>query len=230
MHSRCSLFTLFITGLLLVGLGSPARGQVTEAFEYDPYRVQLWIAVEPTPALAIVDASALAKQLALRLDGTFGATWQVQGLVAPATLRRRIALHTRAVTAEELVTAEPTVTDDDKCLLVALRSHNDSFQLEVREFDCRSRSWGEPFAQTFSQLEQVVEIATFAVGQAFAPMVRIELVDGQKAVTRLRAGGLITSEDSLAGIRVGDLLQPVLRRNDRYGKASGGAWAGHDGE
>jgi hypothetical protein len=61
------------------------------------------------------------------------------------------------------------------------------------------------------------------VVEAFAPLVRIERVDGNKAITRLRAGGLLAgADDSPAAINAGELLQPVIRRNDRHGEPRAG--------
>lgn len=223
MHHPYRTLSLVITGLLLALSAGLARGQTNAPFEYDPYRVRLWIAVEPVPQLGLVESRDFARQLARRADSAFGATWQVLSEVAPPSISRRASLHPEQLTADDLFAADAKLADDDKCMLVALNATQEGYQLVARELDCRSRSWGEPVTQTFAQLDQATEIATHAICLAFAPVVRIEIVDGDKAVTRLRAGGLIVGDDSPAAIEAGALLQPVLRRNDRYGKAAGGA-------
>ncbi len=56
-----------------------------------------------------------------------------------------------------------------------------------------------------------------AITDAFAPTIRIEDSGTRTTRATLRAGGLILDERSPAAIRVGDLVMPMLRKNDRNG-------------
>ena len=56
-----------------------------------------------------------------------------------------------------------------------------------------------------------------AITDAFAPTIRIEDSGTRTTRATLRAGGLILDEQSPAAIRVGDLVMPMLRKNDRNG-------------
>ena len=48
--------------------------------------------------------------------------------------------------------------------------------------------------------------------------VRIENAGQRSAVGLLRAGGLVLDENSPAAVKIGDVLRPMTRKNDRNGK------------
>ncbi|WP_145303032.1 hypothetical protein [Crateriforma conspicua] len=57
-----------------------------------------------------------------------------------------------------------------------------------------------------------------AVTAAFAPVVRLDDAGTKTTSGLVRGGGLIVAEDSPAMIRVGDVLRPMIRKNDHNGK------------
>ncbi|HTN73719.1 MAG TPA: hypothetical protein VL096_00675, partial [Pirellulaceae bacterium] len=196
-------------------LHAQARGP----FEYEAYRVKLWVAVEPSPLVAPTAASELATALTARTDLVFGAAWQVRGVAAPASLSQRILAGKLPLSSEEIAAVSAATLDEDKLIIIGVREADGVCRVVAQEFDCRSRSWSEPTERVALQPDNLVEAALSAVVEAFSPVVRIELVEGEKAQTRLRAGGLLTSDESPAALKAGQILQPVLRRNDRYGEA-----------
>jgi hypothetical protein len=108
----------------------------------------------------------------------------------------------------------------DKVFVAKLKTDVMPFEVHVVEFDTLMRHFG-PVAVTHASSMSRMHIA---VGQgltkAFAPVVRIENAGQRSAVGLLRAGGLILERDrntSPAAIRLGDVLEPMTRKNDRNG-------------
>ena len=217
-------FAWLAAALMLLGLTKNAHAEERVAFEYDPYRVTIWVAADASAQVPLSLASELAWQLQRDTDQVFDAAWEVQSSVCPAPLQQRVAQQLEQLTVESLRAEQPELLDNDKLLLVAcLASETGGWRIGVRELDCRSRTFGEAVYRDVSQRENLPGAALSALVQAFAPIVRIELVDANKAVTRLRAGGLV-SDDSPAAVAAGELLQPVIRRNDRSGEPRAGGF------
>jgi hypothetical protein len=205
-------------------LAAPAQAQVHAPYEYDPYRVLTWVAIDPQTHLPPAVSEQLAARLVQSADQVFGATWNVGGVACPPALARQVATSIDSLTLEQISGADPAVLVLDKMFLVAVTTNNSGgLRVGVRELDCRSRTFGEAVFQQASQPENVHGAALAAMTHAFAPVVRIELVEGMKAIVRLRAGGLLAgNEDCPAAISAGELLQPVVRRNDRRGEPRAG--------
>lgn len=197
-----------------------AVAQARQAYEYDPYRVVIWVAIEPLPLLPAA-ASPLAQRLAAQADQVFGATWQVQGEAAPTPLVRLIASGS-APTWDD-IGAAMVKQDVDKLMLVAIQAtEGGGVRASVREFDCRARSAGEAITREAAQPQNIDNAALSAIVAAFSPVVRIEGLADNQLQTRLRAGGLIdAAAESPAALQPGELLVPVVRRNDRSGEPRG---------
>lgn len=197
-------------------------GQERLALEYDPYRVAIWVAAEPSPLLPVSMGDTLARSLTAQSRQVFQHVWQVEGKACAPTLARRIAVSPEATELDALVAVDKSILNLDKLFLVGCRPQGGLVRVSVRELDCRSRTFGNVVYRDAVPPSQVAAAAQSALVEAFSPIVRIEMVDGNKAVTRLRAGGLLTSDDSPAAIAPGEILQPVLRRNDRSGEPRAG--------
>lgn len=212
-------FSPWLACALLLCVGPTyAWCQSRQAFEFDPYRVQIWVAVEPSPQLAISPAQ-LANQLTAQADQVFGATWQVQGKSCALPLARRLFDPTESILWEDL----PNVADLaelDKLMLVGVRAIDGAgVEVVAREFDVRSRSCGAVERYSADQADNISSAALAGMVAAFAPMVRIEGIANNQQQARLRAGGLIEGDDaSPAALAPGDLLVPVVRRNDKFGE------------
>lgn len=212
------MLTAIACALLVCGLVTgPVFSQSHQPYEYDPYRVVIWVAIEPSPLLP-TGAQQVAHRLASQADQAFGAAWDVQGVACPMALARRVAL-AETVSWEE-ISSDKAVASADKLMLVALQATaGGGARAVVHEFDCRSRSVGEAITRAADQPENACAAALSALVAAFSPLVRLEGIENNQQLTRLRAGGLIVSEEeSPAAIKPGDLLVPVVRRNDRNGE------------
>ncbi len=109
----------------------------------------------------------------------------------------------------------------DKIMTINLRQIDVGIQAELREVDCLFRTVGAMLTQkTISEQDLSSTCATLAA-EAFVPSVRMEVADDKIAKVRLRAGELIpeaTQEDNPCFIGAGDVLRPVIRRDNLKGE------------
>jgi hypothetical protein len=218
---RVGWFTAVSLALALVyAPASAARAQPRTAYEFDPYVIRLWVVVEPSPRLSPDLAPELAASLQRRSEQIFGPIADVKAELAPLELANNFFAGAD-VELDAIAKADPKLLDGDKLIIVVVRSSAGSCRVSARELDCRLGVWGLTRELDSAQPANVTEAAVWAVAAAFAPVVRIERVSGDKASARLRAGGLITRDDSSGSIQPGAVLQPVLRRRERPGQSKG---------
>jgi len=105
----------------------------------------------------------------------------------------------------------------DKIFAVSLTRELEMIQIHVREIDCLMRIVGPSVKVSVNSLEMLPRTIAYVTQAAFAPMARVEEADLKTVKMRIRAGGLITSEDHPARIVPGDVLVPYIRRDDRNG-------------
>ncbi|MEM6471211.1 MAG: hypothetical protein AAF802_16745 [Planctomycetota bacterium] len=106
----------------------------------------------------------------------------------------------------------------DKIFVVKVSDDANGKSVEVAEMETLMRSFGEVASAPFYTATDLPNVIGFCVTQAFAPMVRIDEAGMKTAGGLLRAGNLITDEDSPARIPLGAALEPMVRKNDRNGK------------
>lgn len=121
-----------------------------------------------------------------------------------------------------LVTDLPWQTDrilseKDKVFFLSITMDGDEFRVRVRELDCPMRYLGPAFDATTLNWEYAPRVASATFVNAFAPTARVEEAETTYAILRHRAGKLIVREDNPSRIRVGDVMQPIVRRDDRNG-------------
>ena len=108
----------------------------------------------------------------------------------------------------------------DKVFIVSVVNQRSPTEVEVIEFDTLMRHFG-PVAKVKSFNRSFLPRAVaLGLTKAFGPMVRIENAGQRSALGLVRAGGLVREKDresSPAWIRVGDVLEPMTRKNDRNG-------------
>lgn len=86
------------------------------------------------------------------------------------------------------------------------------------EIDTLMRFFGPPVSEPFMPGQDLVQSAGRAVARSFAPVMRIDEAGTRYASGLIRGGGLIEDADSPGWIRIGDVLQPMVRKDDRNGR------------
>lgn len=141
----------------------------------------------------------------------------ISGAIVP-----RSALKDVEEVARPLITLLPWQTDSifrerDKLFFCNIGMDGEQFTFEIRELDCPMQFLGETFQGATTEWQSAARVACDTLVKAFAPTARVEDAETKTAVLRHRAGGLILNDSNPARLRVGDVLQPIVRRDDRNG-------------
>jgi len=108
----------------------------------------------------------------------------------------------------------------DKVFIVSVVNQRSPTEVEVVEFDTLMRHFGPVSKVKSFNRSFLPRAVALGLTKAFGPMVRIENAGQRSALGLVRAGGLVREKDresSPAWIRVGDVLEPMTRKNDRNG-------------
>lgn len=108
--------------------------------------------------------------------------------------------------------------DYDKVFLVLVENSNGNMQVSAREIDSLMRWPGPIVSENIFDRRQLADTIGRCVTKSFAPVVSLDEVGTKEVQGRIRAGGLITDENSPGNIQQGDFLRPFLRKDDRLGE------------
>lgn len=99
-----------------------------------------------------------------------------------------------------------------------LRNPDGQIQIATREIDGPMRMMGQTYETRCPEWPMLARQISMGMTRVFSPVARIEDSTALTANFRVRAGGLIMDYDHPAEFRRGDVLVPIVRRNDRNGK------------
>jgi hypothetical protein len=218
--NRCIALGLILP--LAAAAALPAAGAQPASWELSPYRVRLIVAVEPGGSLSPQVAQDLPADLAEFASANAGRSWQLEVHSPPPELRQALVADIGAISAAEL---SPEALAGDKVLLVAVSRHAHAFRVQARELDVASGLWNAVVTHEVSQADQLAAAAQRALLAAFAPLARIESMEGGTATLKLRAGALLRRDRS-PGVVAGAVFRPLVVKTDAGGKVqpgSGGA-------
>ena len=205
--------------LALIGAAAfPAAARGQAAWEYSPYQVRVWIALEETPQLPAELLPPLTEFLTRRSESVQGAVWQLEAQAAPPAIRSELLHGLQSLTADRLVAADKYSLGGDKLYVAAIRLAPQGLDVALREVDSRSRQLG-PLARAIAASPELLPTVLWdLISAEFTPLARIERVTDDQIAARLRAGGLVVDPASTALVEKGMVLRPVIRRNDRSGE------------
>ncbi len=112
---------------------------------------------------------------------------------------------------------ESILRERDKIFLMHVSKTPVGYKVATREIDCSLRYFGPTIRQSTPSWSYLSRAASSAVSTAFAPVARVENAQAKSAELRLKAGGLIITDDNPAIVHPGDLMHPIVRREDRNG-------------
>ncbi|MEM7473758.1 MAG: hypothetical protein AAF483_02125 [Planctomycetota bacterium] len=121
-----------------------------------------------------------------------------------------------------LLTTIPWHTDNilkskDKVIFLSIGQEGDRFTIQARELDCPMQFLGATFSASTFYWPHASRNASHCVVKAFAPIARVEEADALSATLLHRAGGLIVRNENPAKLKVGDVMQPIVRRDGKNG-------------
>ncbi len=143
---------------------------------------------------------------------------QVKGILVPKGMIERAAEVARPLATVLPWHTERVLRDYDKLILVSGSRFSDQYTFAVRELDCGMRLFGPTLKSTTVAWKNVANVVADLTVDAFAPVARIEEALAKSVKLRTRAGGLMDSSNP-AQFSPGDVLQPVIRREERRGMA-----------
>jgi len=199
----------------LLGAAAPARGQ--SVWDLTPYRIQILLALGDAPELTPRLEADLAADLANRIDAWVGPGWDATVASAPPSLRHAMCFRIDELAVESLPKES---LEFDKVLLLAVGPDPVGYQATAREMDVRTRTWNRTARMPAGHAAKLRDASFRAVRTAFAPLARIGAFDAETKTVglRLRAGALPVRDKSIVWVALGDVFQPLMRRNDREGK------------
>lgn len=159
----------------------------------------------------VVDEGGLSSLQQKLEEATIGAA------LLPRVAAAEVSEHVR-----NLVTPLPWQIDSvlrqrDKLFFLLVGMDGDDIVCKVRELDCPMQYLGPAFQDLTSNWPYASRLASATLVRAFAPVARVEDASAKTASLRLRAGGLILNSQNPAQVHVGDVMQPIVRRDDRNG-------------
>ncbi|MBC8350641.1 MAG: hypothetical protein H8E66_01560 [Planctomycetes bacterium] len=214
----CRVVTLLIAMLAPCLLRPSVLFGQQQAFEFSPYKVQIWLATETAGELGEGVRQSLEFSLSQRIEAFIGAPWDAEIVDPPAGLRSSMLIDPTLVTSEVVHEFAPEAWKYDKIILLTVRVSPREFSVYARELDCRTRLYGPPVQRTVRQPE-LLNVSCFgAVADSFRAITRLELGEPKSAVVRIRAGGLVLEQSSPCYVGSDDILLPIQRNNDRAGE------------
>ncbi len=144
----------------------------------------------------------------------------ISAAIIPRAISRKLEKSTRSVFLPLPWQTEFLYREVDKTFFVAVRETIDGLIVDARELDCPMRLLGPVISRSTSDPAFLSYCVRDAIVGAFAPVARAEQFETRTAKLRLRAGGLIMDQANPAFLHPGDVLQPVIRRDDRNGVPS----------
>jgi hypothetical protein len=213
--ARCSWLAALLACILLL---ATKQAHAQAAWEFSPYQVQVWLALESRPELSGGFTRTLNDRLAGRAEVVFGGAWSMTAGEAPLSIAADLLARLGEVTSDEIHASQPKALENDKLFLVAVSFERDDYRVAAREVDGRTRVAGPVIERRVGQREAIGLAAWDAILDCFTPLAKVESVEDKAVSMRVRAGGLLIDPASPALIQPGHVLKPVLRRNDKTGQ------------
>ena len=239
-----------------------------------PYQIRIWLAVDASPQLQALDASAVSRRVNALVDNWVGAGWDLQmeapprkiytdllynfddlGILDIAALYeplpekkeakiRAVQYDKEGESSDEVEEVEPEVEEEkprfpiekqklitpnllrqlDKIYATSLRYENGVYELGVAEFDTNARVRVLTAKRSFRNLETLPAQIVSCLKEVFSPIAQVDyngVTDGKTARIKIRAAAMVADVEAGSPIMMqkGDVLRPVVRKNDRSTQA-----------
>lgn len=112
---------------------------------------------------------------------------------------------------------EALLRDHDKVFLASVDKVGEAIRIQVKELDSFVRRMGEIATSDVVSKQEIPRTIAELAKEAFSPIVRIEETDLKTAVLRVKAAGLLTKGEHPISVLPGDVILPIIRRDDSNG-------------
>jgi len=204
------------------------------AWEYDPYRVQVWICHDQSNFInAYMDQ--LIGYLTQQAKLVDKSGWRVQVATPSVSWNWQLISSDDLDSITDKLAAVPEIRNFDKLIAVRIHSQRGRYAIQTRELDIRTLTWGADNKLDVSNRADLRQAVTSSVFNAFMPIARIDKVDRKEVRLRVRASRLVKklvkddqgnfklepNRESPVWVKRQDVFLPVIRRTDRSGKLEG---------
>jgi hypothetical protein len=175
------------------------------SWTWTPQPIAIAVETDGDPSLSEGLVRAVRETIERDIEAKFGAAWStrfVEGVDAAATTALK----------------GPQAEAGEKQIRILLARRGGAYVVEAREVDPHLRSIGPLVTRTVRQRAMTGEAAAAAAIAAFRPTARIDDIQGDRAVLRLRGESLLTAEVRAELLAGGEGFVPLLERRDREGR------------
>jgi hypothetical protein len=208
-------------------LGVRAAAAEPQSWELTPYRVHLTIKFEGTTKLSPAFEQAFREDVTARLKSAVGGAWNLT--VEPEGGDHAHAAAGKAKSPDQkspakAAAAEPSAfRGGDKVLGLKVGRTQSGFLLQASELDELTELANAPVARECANADALAREATSALLATFAPLARIEAVQGNTVRLRLKAAKLYPRDTAQALAAPGTAFRPVLMKSDSQGNLAKGS-------
>jgi hypothetical protein len=164
-------------------------------WEYDPYRVTIWVSIDPSIPMTDQVRQDLYRQIDQQLDLVFGPTWIQQSTEAPGLLRVRMQRNLESIEYDDLMAGE--------MVIVVRKDHPDA--KTIRTLDA-----------VLEKIDQVAMVDSVQQ-QVLGELKRFEAVETWKKLAAKLQGKAKTLEELLQGVADGTHTAAMIPQVDAEG-------------
>jgi len=188
-------------------------------WEWTPYRVEIYLAVEDCPGLSAGDAVRMAADLQSQLEYRLGASWEPRVSTISDEASRLLLPDLPALPPDDLPAEWRRLKTADKIVVVSLGTAEDGLCVSARQWDVRAERWG-PLARTTAPHESAVPQAILgAIFESHVPLASIQVLE-DGGVRLHRRGVALAAEQGREEAEERTPVYHVLARyEDRDGNA-----------
>jgi hypothetical protein len=112
---------------------------------------------------------------------------------------------------------ESLLRSNDKIFMASVDRIGETIRIQVKELDAFVRRMGDVVETQVIYPSEIPRSVAQLTKDCFSPIVRIEETDFKTAVLRVRAAGLLTQANHPIQVGPGDVVLPIIRRDDSSG-------------
>jgi hypothetical protein len=215
---------LAVVVFALCNVPSVSSQEKEAVWEYSPYRVKVWIALELTPQLGPGTLSRIEDEVIWLAEQVDLSGWRMMPEPAPTVWQSRILYDLAQLQLpEEAGDRKEMLGDADKLIFVAIKRASNGYKVYAREYDSTTEIMGPVFTEDCWFIHRLGRQTYRAIENAFSPLARVEEANEGRATVKMRASGLIQGpqfgdEDSVAPptyIKDSDVMIPLIKHVGR---------------
>lgn len=206
----------FAGGFVERPLGSAAMAQ--SLWEWTPYRVEIYLAVEDCPELTTADVVRLAADLQSRLEFRLGASWEPRVSPIFDEASRLLLPDLPALPPEELPAEWRRLKTADKIIVMRLGAAYDGLCVSARQWDVRAEQWGPLIRTAVPHESAVPEAILQAILESHVPLAAVQVLEDGGVRLHQRGVALAAQQGREAEERT-PVYHVLARYEDRDGNA-----------